>query len=350
MRELSIHKRLIGPNHPPYVIAELSANHNGSLQTALDTIKSAKQQGADAVKFQTYTPDTLTIDCDRNEFLIKQGLWRGRKLYDLYSEAYTPFEWHRELFDYAKELGMTAISTPFDETAVDLLEELQCPAYKVASFEATDLPLVNYIAQTGKPMIISTGMANLEEISEVVATAKQGGCEDIVLLHCISGYPTPVEQANLATIQNLHERFQCVVGLSDHTTSSAVAIAAVALGACVIEKHFILSRAMGGPDSSFSIEPEELKQLIVGVQDAYQAVGQVSYERAVAEQDNLVFRRSIFFVEALPEGATITSQHVRRIRPGYGLPPKYIDQVIGKKTTRAVARGQPVSWEDLTDS
>lgn len=349
MPEFSIAKRFIGAQHPPYVIAELSANHNGSLQTALDTIKSAKEQGADAVKFQTYTPDTLTIDCDRDEFLIKQGLWQGRKLYDLYSEAYTPFEWHRELFDYAREVGITAISTPFDETAVDLLEDLNCPAYKVASFEATDLPLVAYIAQTGKLMIISTGMANLEEITEVVATARQSGCEHIALLHCISGYPTPVEQANLLTLQDLRERFDCVVGLSDHTTSNAVAVSAVALGAAIVEKHFILSRDIGGPDSSFSIEPEELKQLVSGVKDAYQAIGHVSYERAAAEQSNVVFRRSIFFVESLPAGTTITKQHVRRIRPGYGLPPKHIDQIIGMKTAHAVSRGQPVTWEDVTD-
>ena len=259
---MKINNRIISNQQPPYIIAELSANHNGSIERAFESIKAAKEAGVDAVKIQTYTADTMTIDCDRKEFQITGGLWDGYSLYDLYKEAQTPYEWHKRLFDYAKEIDITIFSTPFDETAVDLLEELNTPAYKIASFEMTDLPLVKYVAQTKKPMIISTGMANLEEIEEVVQVAKENGCQDLILLHCISSYPAPVEQSNLRTIPDLAKRFGVLSGLSDHTMGTTVATTSVALGACVIEKHFTLSRKDKGPDSEFSLEPHELKHCV----------------------------------------------------------------------------------------
>lgn len=340
----SINGRKIGKDQPPYIIAELSANHNGSIERALETIKSAHDSGAHAIKIQTYTADTMTIDCDREEFMIRGGLWDGYKLYDLYKWAETPFEWHKEIFDYAHKLGITIFSTPFDETAVDLLESLNAPAYKIASFEATDLPLIRYVASTGKPMIMSTGMCSEEEISEAVAAAKEGGCKDLVLLHCISSYPAPMDQANLSQMAALAERFDTIPGLSDHTLGTTVSVAAVALGACVIEKHFTISRNDKGPDSEFSIEPAELQRLCKDSFDAWSAIGKRGFERQKAEEGNKQFRRSVYFVKNLKAGDIISDSDIRRIRPGIGLAPKYFDQLIGKKVKVDVPFGTPASW------
>ena len=340
-----INNRAISNQHPPYIIAELSANHNGDIQRAFDSIKSAKECGADAVKIQTYTADTMTIPCKDKEFQIKKGLWDGYSLYDLYKEAQTPYEWHKPLFDYAKEIGVTIFSTPFDETAVNLLEELGNPVYKVASFEMTDLPLVKYIAQTKKPMIISTGMANLEEIAEVVEVARENGCDDLVLLHCISSYPAPIGQSNLNTIPDLAKRFNTMVGLSDHTMGTAVATTSVALGACVIEKHFTLSREDKGPDSEFSLEPHELKQLCDDTKIAWQSLGIAGYERKEAEQSSLKFRRSLYVVKDIKKGEKFTKDNIRRIRPGFGLAPKYYEQTLGKVAKCNISYGTPVSFD-----
>lgn len=343
--EISIAGRKIGPGHPPYIIAELSANHNGSLERALETIKLAKDCGADAIKLQTYTPDTMTIDSDRAEFKIKGGLWDGYKLYDLYKWAHTPYDWHAEMFRYAQSLGITVFSTPFDESAVDLLESLDVPAYKIASFEATDLPLVRYVASKGKPMIISTGMASEQEIDEVVRCAREAGCQELVLLHCISSYPAPVEQANLLQLAELGRRFDVIPGLSDHTLGTTVSVAAVALGAAVIEKHFTISRSDKGADSEFSLEPDELKLLCSNARDSWAALGAVGFERKEAEKANLIFRRSIYFISDLPKGTVVSREHIRRIRPGMGLPPKHFEDLIGRTLSQSVERGQATSWD-----
>jgi N-acetylneuraminate synthase len=340
-----INGRAIGPDHPPYIIAELSANHNGSLERALQTIEAAHRCGADAVKLQTYTADTLTIDCDAPDFLIKGGLWDGFKLYDLYKWAETPYEWHQAMFDHARKLGITIFSTPFDETAVDLLENLGTPAYKIASFEIVDLPLIRYAARTGKPMIISTGMASEEEIEEAVTTAHEAECKDMILLHCISSYPAPIEQANLRQIPELARRFGVISGLSDHTMGTTAAVTAAALGACVIEKHFTLSRKDKGPDSEFSLEPHEMERLCVDVKDAWSALGKVGYTRKEAEEKSRIFRRSVYFVRDLEKGAEITREDIRRIRPGMGLIPKFFDQIIGRKTNTQIQKGTATSWD-----
>jgi pseudaminic acid synthase len=345
---LKIDGRVIGPDQPPYIIAELSANHNGSLERALRTIDAAHQAGADAIKLQTYTADTMTIDCDQEEFMIKGGLWDGYKLYDLYRWAETPFEWHQAMFVHARKLGITVFSTPFDESAVDLLEELDVPAYKIASFENTDLPLIRYVAKHGKPMIISTGMASKEEIAEAVDVARSAGCKELVLLHCISSYPALMDQANLRQLAELGRWCDVVPGLSDHTLGTTASVAAVALGACVIEKHFTLSRADKGPDSEFSVEPDELQRLCQDTHDAWQALGQVGYDRPPAEAGSKVFRRSIYFVRDLPAGSVIGPEDIRRIRPGMGLAPKYFNELLGKTLKVAVQRGMPTSW-DLLD-
>ncbi|TGM60697.1 pseudaminic acid synthase [Leptospira vanthielii] len=345
MNTISIANREIGINRPPYIIAELSANHNGKIERALETIRLAKESGADAIKIQTYTADTMTIDCDLEDFQIHGGLWDGYKLYDLYKWAETPFEWHKEIFDYAKKIGITLFSTPFDETAVDLLEDLNTPAYKVASFEATDLPLIRYIASTKKPMIMSTGMANLTEIEEMVDAAKTAGCKDLILLHCISSYPAPVDQSNLLTIPDMRNKFGVQVGLSDHTLTNTASIVSVVLGATVIEKHFILDRSLKGPDSEFSITPEELKFLCRDTKDAWLSLGTAGYERKPAEEANAKFRRSLYFVEDLKAGQVIEKHHIRRIRPGFGLPPKFEMDVVGKKVTSDLWKGTPVKWE-----
>ncbi len=342
---MNINHREVSQSQTPYIIAEMSANHNGDIQRALDSIKAAKEAGADAVKIQTYTADTMTIDCDSEDFQIKGGLWNGYSLYELYKEAQTPYEWHKPLFDYAKEIGITIFSTPFDETAVDLLEELDVPAYKIASFEMTDLPLVKYVAQTGKPMIISTGMANLKEIEEVVQIAKDNGCQDLVLLHCISSYPAPIEQSNLRTIPDLAERFGVLSGLSDHTMGTTVSTTSVALGACLIEKHFTLSRTDKGPDSEFSLEPDELKQLCEDTKIAWQSLGKASYERKSAEEANVKFRRSIYAIKDIKKGEQFTKDNVQRIRPGFGLEPKYWSDVLSSKASCDVTRGVPISFD-----
>lgn len=342
---ITIENRRIGLDHPPYIIAELSANHNGSLQTALRLIDEAKAAGADAIKLQTYRPDTITIDCDREDFKIKGGLWDGRTLYELYQEAHTPWEWHRPLFDHARKLGISIFSSPFDASAVDLLEDLGAPAYKIASFELVDLPLIRYVAGTRKPMILSTGMANADEIGEAIAAARDGGCQDLAILHCVSGYPAPAEQYNLRTITDMQSRFGVPVGLSDHTIGNVTAIASVAIGACLIEKHFTLDRTGGGPDDSFSLEPEELQVLCRDAKTAWKAMGRISYERAESEKSNIQFRRSIYAVKDIRAGELLTPENIKSIRPGFGLAPKEYNRVIGRTVLRDIARGTPLTWD-----
>lgn len=346
---ITINGREIHPNSPPYIIAELSANHNGKVDRAFETIKAARDQGAHAIKIQTYTADTMTIDCNSEEFMIRGGLWDGYKLYDLYKWAETPFEWHKAIFDYAASIGITIFSTPFDETAVDLLESLNTPAYKIASFEATDLPLIRYVASKCKPMIMSTGMCSEEEIAEAVNTAREGGCKELVLLHCISSYPAPMDRANLRQMTNLATRFNSLPGLSDHTLGTTASVAAVALGACVIEKHFTLSRHDKGPDSAFSIEPEELKRLCQDTFDAWSALGRVGFERQTAEEASRRYRRSIYFVKDMKAGQKITEADIRRIRPGYGLPPKHFDELLGRTVREEVTRGTAVQWSLINE-
>ena len=345
MSEIIINGRKIGASHPPYVIAELSANHNGKLQKALDTITKAKSCGADAVKLQTYTADTMTIDSDHKDFYIQGGLWDGYKLYDLYKEAETPFEWHKAMFDHARKIDITCFSTPFDETAVDLLEDLNVPAYKVASFEATDLPLIKYIASTKKPLIMSTGMANFEEIEEMVEAARGAGCKDLILLHCISSYPAPVDQSNLLTIPDMRKKLGVQIGLSDHSITNTASVVASALGATLIEKHFILDRNEKGPDSEFSINPVELTSLCKETKDAWLSLGCSGYERKPAEEANIKFRRSVYFVKDISAGDVISKEHVRRIRPGFGLPPKFEKEIIGKVAKKNIKSGTATSWE-----
>ncbi len=341
--------RKIGEGQPPYIIAELSANHNGSLERALQTIAEAKRCGANAVKLQTYSADTMTIDCDRTDFFITGGPWDGFKLYELYKWAQTPFEWHQAMFEFAKKIGITIFSTPFDETAVDLLEDLGAPAYKIASFENTDLPLIRYVARTGKPIILSTGLATEIEIEEAVDAVRSQGAKDLVLLHCISSYPSPIEHANLRQMSALARRFNIIPGLSDHTIGTTASITAVALGACVIEKHFTLSRMDKGPDSDFSLEPLELKSLCEGTRDAWCALGEIGFQRPTSEKGSQVFRRSVYFVKDLPAGAIVTDKDIRRIRPGMGLPPKTFDSLVGKRLRIAVSRGTATSWELFYD-
>lgn len=342
---VTIDGRPIGPDHPPYVICELSGNHNGSLDRALQLIDAAAATGCDAIKIQTYTPDTMTIDSDRDEFRIKGGLWDGYTLYDLYKEAHTPFEWHKDMFKRAAEHGVTMFSTPFDETSADLLEELGAPAYKIASFEANDVALIAHVARKGKPMIISTGLANMGEIERATNVARQNGCEELILLHCISSYPAPSDQSNLRTMPHLAEAFGVVGGLSDHTHGSAISVTAIALGASVIEKHFTLARADGGPDAAFSLEPDEFRRLCEDCRNAWTSLGKVSYETKAAEEANLVFRRSLFVVEDIAEGEELTSQNIRSIRPGYGLQPHLMGTVLGKRARGAIARGTPLSYD-----
>jgi N-acetylneuraminate synthase len=342
---IEIDGRKIGQGYKPYIIAELSANHNGDINRAFDILEMAKRCGADAIKLQTYTQNTLTINCDKPDFQIKGGLWHGRTLYDLYTEAHMPWDWHKPLFQKAKELGITIFSSPFDQTAVDLLEELDAPAYKIASFEAIDLPLIEYVAKTGKPMIISTGMANKSEIQEAIDTAKKAGCEDLVVLHCVSGYPAPAKDYNLATVKDMSSRFDVLVGLSDHTIDNTTAIASVMLGACLIEKHVTIDRNGGGPDDSFSLEEPELAQLCRDTDIACQALGRVNYERKESEKGNLVFRRSLYAVKDIELGETFTKENVRSIRPGYGIPPKFLKDVIGQKANSVIKIGTPISFD-----
>lgn len=344
---IRIADRAIGGDYPPFVIAELSANHNGKLETAIKIIDAAKNAGADAVKLQTYRADTITLDCGSEEFRIHGGLWGGKTLHELYKEAHMPWDWHRPLFEHACRVGITIFSTPFDTTAVDLLEDLNAPAYKVASFEAVDLPLIRYIARTGKPMIISTGMADAEEIAEAVDAARSGGCKELAILHCVSGYPAPAADYNLRTIPDMIRRFGLVTGLSDHTLDNATAIASIALGASIIEKHFTLDRTGGGPDDSFSLEPAELAALSSGAKTAWQALGQVDYGRKSSEQGNVKFRRSLYFVKPLKRGERVTPDAVRSVRPGYGLAPKYLDEILGCRLKTDVGVGTAVSLDVL---
>lgn len=345
--EIYIDGRRISRNDPPYIVAELSANHNGTLERAFRLLEAAAKSGVDAVKIQTYRPDTITLPSNGPEFQIQGGLWRGRTLYELYEEAHTPWEWHEPLFRRARELGVTLFSSPFDQSAVDLLESLGAPAYKIASFEAVDLPLIRYAARTGKPLIISTGMANAEEIGETVEAAQQSGCRELMLLHCVSGYPAPPEDYNLRTLVDMANRFGVPTGLSDHTVDNATAIAATALGACFIEKHVTLDRRGGGPDDSFSLEPEDLVALCRDANTAWQALGRVSYQRAGSEKGNVQFRRSLYFIKDMKAGETIDESCVRSVRPGYGLPPKYLDSILGRTLSQDVPRHTPVRWNCL---
>ncbi|SFG19211.1 pseudaminic acid synthase [Neptunomonas qingdaonensis] len=342
-----IANRKIGLGHAPYVIAEMSANHNGDIENAYKIIKMAKERGADAVKLQTYRPDTITLKSNNPDFMIKGGLWDGQSLYELYESAYMPWEWHKPLFEYAREVGITIFSSPFDFTAVDLLEELGAPAYKIASFEAIDLPLIKYVAATGKPMIISTGMADAEEIADAIQAARDGGCKELAILHCVSGYPAPAKDYNLKTIIDMQERFGLVTGLSDHTLDNTTAIASVVLGASIIEKHVTLDRKGGGADDSFSLEADGLEELCKGAKTAWQALGEVNYGRKSSEVGNAQFRRSLYFVKDIKKGETITPEHVKSVRPGFGLPPKELCNVIGKVATADITFATPVKIGDF---
>ncbi len=344
---ISIDNRKIGINHPPYVIAEMSANHNGDINNALKIIEVVKSAGADAVKLQTYRPDTITLDCDSEDFQIHGGLWDGKTLYQLYSEAYMPWDWHKPLFDHAHKLGITIFSSPFDNTAIDLLEDLNVPAYKIASFEAVDLPLIKYAASTGKPMIISTGMANAEEIQEAIEAAREGGRKELAILHCVSGYPAPASDYNLRTIPDMIQRFGLVTGLSDHTIDNTTAITSIALGASIIEKHVTLNRKGGGPDDSFSLEPQELAALCRDARTAWEALGQVDYGMKSSERGNVKFRRSLYFVKDMEAGEVITEDCVRSVRPGFGVEPKYFGRLLNKTVVTDIKRNTPVNFDSI---
>ena len=345
--EIFIAGRRIASDVPPYVIAELSANHNGELSTALRIIEEAKKAGADAVKIQTYRPDTITLNCSSEEFVIRGGLWDGRTLFDLYDEAHMPWEWHEPLFEHARKLGITIFSSPFDNTAVDLLEDLNAPAYKIASFEAVDLPLIKYVAKTGKPMIISTGMADAEEIQEAIDAARTGGCKELAILHCVSGYPAPAADYNLRTINDMIRRYGLVIGLSDHTLNNTTAITSIALGASIIEKHFTLDRKGGGPDDSFSLEPADFASLCSDSKIAWDALGKVNYGLKSSEKGNLQFRRSIYISADVKAGEILTPDNLRIVRPGFGLAPKYYDTLLGRKVNRNLSIGTAMAWEYL---
>lgn len=347
--EIFIDQRAIGPAHPPYVIAELSGNHNGDLHRALALLDEAHRQGAHAVKIQTYTADTMTIKSDNKDFKVSGGLWDGKTLYELYDWAHTPWDWHKALFDRARSLGITLFSSPFDESAIEFLEQLEAPAYKIASFEMTDLPLVRKAAQTGKPLIVSTGMASKEEIQETVEAIRETGNKQFALLHCVSAYPANHTEANVNTVKALADEFSCVVGLSDHTLTNATSVAAVALGASIVEKHFIDSRASEGPDSAFSIEPHELRALVNDTKNAWEALGEPSFGCTQGEAFSQVFRRSVYVVNDIKAGEPFTHENLRRIRPGYGVAPKYLDLLLGCQAPKDLVRGEPVTPEILKD-
>lgn len=347
--KIEIAGRSIGQGFRPYVVAEMSANHNHSIDTAFHIITAAKEAGADAVKLQTYNAATITLDCNSKDFQIERGLWKGKTLYDLYADAHLPWEWHAPLFEHARKLGITIFSSPFDSTAVDLLEGLNAPAYKIASFEAVDIPLIKYVAGTGKPMIISTGMADAEEIAEAIAAARDGGCEELALLRCVSGYPAPASEYNLRTIPDMIKRFGLVTGLSDHTLDNATAITSVAMGASIIEKHFTLDRSAGGPDDSFSLDPPGLAALCRDARTAWDALGQVDYGRKSSEQSNVKFRRSLYFVRPFAAGETVTADGIRSVRPGFGAAPKYFDSIVGRRLKVDVEANSPVRLVDLID-
>lgn len=342
--------REIGPSQPPYIIAEMSCNHLGSFDRAQEIVHAAKEVGADAVKLQTYTADTLTLDSDGPGFAIKGGLWDGRKLHELYQEAYTPWEWHVDLFALGAKLGIDVFSSPFDPTAVDLLRGLDAPAYKIASFEIVDHDLIAHCAATGKPVIISTGMADRDEIAQAVAAARAAGQGGIALLHAISGYPTPAADFNLATLADMRERFGVPVGISDHTLGIAVPVTATALGANLIEKHLTIKRSDGGPDAAFSLEPQEMAEMVKSCRDAFAAIGQVTYQRAVSEKPNAIFRRSLYIVKDIAAGEPFTRDNVRSIRPALGLPPKHLPEILTRKAARALKRGEPLDWSAIAQS
>jgi len=349
MKEIKFQSRMIGPNHPPFIIAEMSGNHNHSLERALEIVEAAAKAGAHALKIQTYTADTMTLNLAKKDFMIddKDSLWSGNNLYQLYQQAYTPWEWHQPIFDRCLELGLIPFSTPFDESAVDFLEDLNIPLYKIASFENNHIPLIKKVASTGKPMIISTGMATLAELDETVRTARNAGCKDIILLKCTSTYPATPENTNISTIPHMRELFNCQVGLSDHTMGIGVSIASVTLGATVIEKHFTLSRADGGVDSAFSMEPDEMHSLVVETERAWQAIGNVTYGATGQEKNSMQFRRSIYITKDLKAGDIFTKDNLRVIRPGYGLAPKYYEQLLGKKAAIDIKAGTPTDWTIL---
>jgi pseudaminic acid synthase len=347
MNEIIVEGRMIGPNYKPFIIAEMSGNHNQSLERALEIVEAAAKAGVDALKIQTYTADTMTLNIENPEFKIEDpdSLWKGNTLYQLYQQAYTPWEWHKPIFDKCRELGIIPFSTPFDETAVDFLEELDVPMYKIASFENNDIPLIKKVASTGKPMIISTGMATVAELDETVRAAREAGCKDLILLKCTSTYPASPENTNILTIPHMRELFNCQVGLSDHTMGVGVAVASVALGATVIEKHFTLSRADGGVDSAFSMEPEEMKALVIETERAWQALGKVKYGPTEKEKASLKFRRSIYVAKDIKAGEKFTKENIRVIRPGYGLAPKYYEQLLGKQARVDIKEGTPLSLD-----
>jgi len=345
INRIKINGRDIGSDCAPYIIAEMSANHNGNLNTALRIIEEAKRAGADAIKIQTYRPDTITLDSDLPDFQITDGLWAGRTLFELYEWAHTPWDWHKPLFEHAHKLDITIFSSPFDNTAVDLLEDLNAPAYKIASFEAVDLPLIKYVASTGKPMIISTGMADAEEIQEAIEAAREGGCKELAILHCVSGYPAPAADYNLRTISDMIQRYGLVTGLSDHTLDNTTSIASVVLGASIIEKHFTLDRDGGGPDDSFSLEPDDLAALCRDSRTVWSALGHVNYGRKSSEVGNVMFRRSLYFIKDMNADESITPDCVRSIRPGYGISPKFLNEIMGKKLTCAVKKNTPVKFD-----
>ena len=344
---MQIYNIKIGARYKPFIIAEMSGNHNQSLDRALEIVEAAASTGVHALKLQTYTANTITLDVKVGEFFIdnKDSLWKGKSLFELYQEAYTPWEWHKPIMKQAKKLGMLCFSTPFDETAVDYLEDLNVPAYKIASFEITHIPLIKKVASTGKPMLVSTGMASIAEIDEAVHVIRDSGCEQFVLLKCTSSYPATPENSNVLTIPHLRNLFSCEVGLSDHTMGVGVAVAAVAHGAIVIEKHFTLCRADGGVDAAFSLEPEEMKQLVFETERAWQALGTVTYGPTEAEKGSLIFRRSLYIAEDMKAGETFTSKNLRIVRPGLGLPPKYYDVLLGRKVNQDVKKGTAVNWE-----
>ncbi|HUS51432.1 MAG TPA: pseudaminic acid synthase [Candidatus Paceibacterota bacterium] len=346
MLKFKIKNKKIGGNNPVFIIAEMSANHLQKFDNAVKLIKVAKEAGADAVKLQTYTPDTITIDCNNEYFQIKQGtLWDGQTLYQLYKKAYTPWEWQPKLKEIAEDEGLICFSSVFDKTAVDFLEKMNVPAYKIASFEITDIPLIEYVASKGKPIIISTGIATLSDIEEAVNACKRMGNEQIALLKCVSAYPTPLEDVNLRTIPNLADTFKTVVGLSDHTLGISVPIASVALGVCIIEKHLTLDRKLGGPDAAFSLEPDEFKAMVKSVREVEKALGKVSYELTEKIKKSHEFSRSLFVVKDMRAGETFTEKNIRSIRPGYGLHPKYYDVILGKKVKTDIKKGSPLTWE-----
>lgn len=345
---ITIDGQRIGPDYPPYIIAELSANHNGDINRAFAIMEHAKKAGASAIKLQSYTHETITMDCDSEEFQIHGGLWDGQTLFELYKGAHMPWDWHKPLFDKAKVLGITIFSSPFDDTAVDLLESLDAPAYKIASFEIVDLPLIARVAQTGKPMIISTGMANEEEIRAAVDTAKENGCSELVVLQCVSGYPAPAEQYNLKTIPDIAERFDVLSGLSDHTIDNATAVTSIALGACLIEKHVTLDRDGGGPDDSFSLEPEELTALVKDTNTAWQSLGNVNYKKTEAEKGNIKFRRSLYVVKDVKKGEKFTLDNVKSIRPGFGLAPRMLNEVLHLESPIDIKAGTAFT-QDILD-